>query len=257
LPSRAARLVKRLALASYSTPGVCSLDTGRRMIVALTDAIQCTMAHSGEWEGAIHQAVRRFVREGDVVLDVGGHVGYSTLHFADWVGSKGRVFVFEPLEENAARIQENVALNGFGDRVEIVSVAVSDRGGEVEFSASSPLNAGMGAIAPNRGGFRVPTVGLDDWLDERGLNRIALVKLDIEGAEALAIRGLARSFTAKRIQSLLLEIHPESLPTFGSSAQDVLDRLSAAGFRLAYWDNIGRFVEGKMASDCLYVLALA
>jgi len=257
LPTRAAGLLKRAALSAYSAPGVCTLDTGRKMIVTLKDFIQCTIAHVGEWEGPIHQAVRQFVGEGDVVLDVGGHVGYSTLHFAEWVGPSGRVFVFEPLREHGARIEANVALNGFEDRVEVVRAAVSDRRGEIEFAASPPLNSGMGAISPGRGGVRVPTIALDDWLQERRLDEIALLKLDIEGAEALAIRGLERTFAAKRIRAIFLEVHPDALPRFGSSTQAVLEQLGAIGFRLSYWDNMSRFVEGPRPSDSLHVLALA
>jgi FkbM family methyltransferase len=257
LPTRAAGLLRRAALSTYSAPGVCTLDTGRKMIVTLKDFIQCTIAQVGEWEGPIHQAVRRYVDEGDVVLDVGGHVGYSTLHFAEWVGPGGRVFAFEPLLEHAACIEANVALNGFDERVEVVRAAVSDRRGEIEFAASPPLNSGMGAISPGRGGRRVPTIALDDWLQERGLEEIALLKLDIEGAEALAIRGLERTFAAKRIRSVFLEVHPDALPKFGSSTQAVLERLGAAGFSLSYWDNVGSFVGGPRPDDSLYVLALA
>src|SRR3954470_14055987 len=113
LPGRALGVVKRLALSRLATPGICTLDTGRKMLVTLDDAVQCTIAHEGEWEGLIHQAVRRFVKPGDVVLDVGGHVGYSTLHFAEWVGETGRVFVFEPLPANVKKIGVNLELNGF------------------------------------------------------------------------------------------------------------------------------------------------
>jgi FkbM family methyltransferase len=257
LPGRATALVKRLALSRFATPGVCELDTGRKMLVSLNDAVQCTIAHRGEWEGEIHQALRQFVGSGDVVLDVGGHVGYSSLHFADWVGGQGEVFVFEPIPANAARIEANLELNGLRDRVEIIQSAVSDSAGEVEFVESSSLNTGMGAISVGRGTRRVKTIALDNWLEQRNIDRVALLKLDIEGAEILALKGLLRTLASQRIGAVMMELHTQQLPLFGSSSQEVLDRLSAAGYRLSFWDDVGSFIDGPIRADCSYVLAVA
>lgn len=257
LPGRAVGLMKRFALSRLSKAGVCTLDTGRKMLVTLDDAVQCTIAYYGEWEGLIHQALRKFVKPGDVVLDVGGHVGYSTLHFADWVGESGKVFVFEPMPGNVRRIESNLTLNGLRDRVEIVQAAVSDSAGEVEFAESSVLNSGMGAISVGRGGRKVRTIALDEWLARQRVDRVALMKLDIEGAEILALKGLKGTLAAKKIGALMMEVHPQDLPKFGSSVQDVLNRLSSAGYQLTYWTPQAEFLPGPPVEDFGYALAVA
>jgi FkbM family methyltransferase len=257
LTPRMAGRARRLGLFAFTEAGICTLATGRRMLLRLDDLVQCTMAHAGEWEGPIFAAVRDRVKPGDVVLDVGGHVGYSALLFADWVGPSGRVIVFEPLPAHAERIEANAALNAFDGRVEIVRAAVSDRDGVVEFQPSSFLNTGMGAIAPGKGKLRVPTIALDDWLDERNVDRVGLLKLDIEGAEILALRGLERTLRDKRIETLLMEIHPDQLPSFGSSVPETLSLLSHAGYRTSFWNEQRGFVEESTAADCFHVLAFA
>ena len=257
LSPRMAGRVRRLGLMAHTATGIATLATGRRMLLRLDDLVQCTMAHAGEWEGPIFAAVRDRVKPGDLVLDVGGHVGYSALLFADWVGPSGKVIVFEPLPAHAERIEANVALNEFNGRVEVVRAAVSDRAGVVEFQPSSFLNTGMGAISPGKGKLRVPTINLDDWLDERAVDRVGLLKLDIEGAEILALRGLARTLRDKRIETILMEVHPDQLPTFGSSVSETLSILSHAGYRTAFWNDQRGFVEGPATAECLHVLAFA
>ena len=256
LPGRFAAPFKHRALAAFAEPGVCALDNGRKMLVRLDDYIQCTIAKNGEWEGLIYQAVKDAVRPGDAVLDVGGHVGYSSLLFADWVGPGGRVVVFEPLPGNAAQIERNLALNDFAARAAVLRIAASDRAGEAKFVPYDSLNSGMGALASgneSRAAITVPTVALDDWLDQQKIASVALVKLDIEGAEILALRGMRRGLASGRYRALLVELHSHQLRSFGSSSAEVIELLKNAGYRLASWEN-DAFVPG--ASDrSSYILA--
>src|SRR5271165_6466052 len=76
--------------------------------------------------------MRRHVRPGMVVLDIGAHVGFFTLMFARAVGGNGAVFAFEPIPLTFAILKQNLALNGI-DTVEAINVAASDHDGELEF----------------------------------------------------------------------------------------------------------------------------
>jgi FkbM family methyltransferase len=257
LPGRIAAKIRSRALAKYSELGEYRLDTGRRMLLRLVDMIQCTIARNGEWEGQIHDAVARFVKPGDAVLDVGGHIGYSALRFADWVGPTGKVIAFEPLGENVAHIAKNLELNGLADRVRVVQAAVADRQGEAAFAVHSADNAGMGALDPHARTrtIQVPTVALDDWLDGHGVAKTALVKIDVEGAEALVLSGMQRGLRKDRYPAIFLEVHPTRLSAFGSSLEAVFEMLRASGYRLAPWNVEGRFEEGPFPADGLYLLA--
>ena len=132
--------------------------------------------------------LQRYLRAGDVFVDVGANVGLYTLLAASLVGKEGVVHAFEPGRKVCQRLRENVALNGLA-QVRVHELAVSDRDGPLSLSmgADDCMNfltsdseaAGAPAVA-------VQGVTLDAFL---GQGPLAMAKLDIEGAEPLAIRG--------------------------------------------------------------------
>jgi len=159
LPGRLLGPLKRWALRQYASPIECRLDTGQRFMARPDDLVQCEIAVTGSWEGLIYRAVRPLVEPGAVVVDVGAHVGYSTLLFADWVGPGGHVYCFEPVIAHAEQLGENVRLNGYEGRVVINRVAVAAREGSADFYHDTTLNSGMGSLAPRPGQrrrFHVP-----------------------------------------------------------------------------------------------------
>lgn len=162
---------------------------------------------------------------GKTVYDIGGHIGYSALLFAVKVGENGRVITFEPNPYNIERIKLILSKNSsLASRIKVEAVAVSDRNGEDTFTFSSYVDNGTSSgsfinsahtIYPQEGyirdiGFKVmkvKTVALDKQTDEFRLERDPdIIKLDIEGAEFLALRGMVE--TIKRSKPLILvEIH--------------------------------------------------
>ena len=272
IPGRFATRLARRALRAWGAPVVVRLPAGFRMRLDLRDDIQCTIARNGEWEGAIFDACAALVRPGDTVLDVGAHVGYATLRFAQWVGDGGRVIAFEPLPAHLAAVRQNLELNGWLDRASLVAAAASDRPGEAHFVADDGLNLGVGALAPVVPGraattaastvatvaaTTVATVALDDWIDAQRVASIALCKIDIEGAEGLALRGLSRSLAAHRVGALLIELHPATLPAFGDSVAGVVALCESRGYRVRWWNNAGVFVAPPAPDGATYILALA
>jgi len=144
----------------------------------------------------------------EVCLDVGGHLGVYALLLAELVGPEGRVFTFEPYGPSADLLWRTLEANGVMDRVELVRAAVdSTDGGQVSlFAGDSPSEVSVHANATRPLRLEVPKVSLDAFAQGRGLDRVDLVKMDIEGAEARALRGavdLIRRFRPK----ILLEAH--------------------------------------------------
>ena len=133
-----------------------------------------------------------------VTLDVGAHVGYYAL-VAGHANPAGRVFAFEPLQVAAERLRRHVALNRLAN-VECLAVAASDVDGAVEFHVprgfALPCSAGVSAAfhapwADAMETVRVPSVTLDAFVRERGLDAVDLVKIDVEGGEPAVLRGAA------------------------------------------------------------------
>lgn len=136
--------------------------------------------------------LRRVARPGDSVVDLGAHVGYFAIHLARLVGPGGCVTAFEPVDENVECLQRSVRENGFGDRVFVERAAAAERNGTPELACAPATNSGGAFLLGNGSvpaGYEVRTIRTVS-LDEHPLRRpVALIKADVEGAEALAFRG--------------------------------------------------------------------
>lgn len=138
----------------------------------------------------------RFVRHvapGDVVLDLGAHVGYYTLLAAALAGPAGRVFAFEPDPRNARYLRHHVRINRCRN-VEVVEQAVCDHTGEVRFGPGT--GSGTGRIAEG-GPVSVPSVRLDDFCADRAVTPNVL-KIDVEGAERRVLQGAITTLRSAR-----------------------------------------------------------
>jgi FkbM family methyltransferase len=148
----------------------------------------------GFWEGWITHFLARQIKPGMAVVDVGANHGYYTMMFADLVGQHGRVCAVEPNPDLCKLLRRSVLLNGFKYRVDIHQCAAIDR--EVErmdfyIPAGEPKN---GSLIPDLGGVpselahhvsgKPLSTLLADW------PRVDFIKMDVEGAEEAALKGL-------------------------------------------------------------------
>jgi FkbM family methyltransferase len=258
LPGRIAARVRRLVLKRYAGAVVCRLPTGQRFAADPADLLQCLVVTTGGWEQLIFDAVQPLVDPGSTVLDIGAHVGYAALRFADWVGASGRVVCFEPVPGHVAQLERNLQLNDFTSRATVVAMAVSDEAAVREFYEDKGSNSGMGSLdaygrtAATR---HVRTIAVDDWLSGNGVSDLALTKVDVEGAEALVIRGMARSLGDARHRSVLIELHDGIVPGIGREVAAMFDALAGRPYRLYDWQS-DRFVEVRHNEPANYLLAV-
>jgi len=184
----------------------------------------------GTYELELLRTLHDFVRPGTVVYDVGANLGYLSLALARTVGASGLVVAFEPLPANFSRLQANLRRNREGERIRAVEAAVG--AGSTRSRFFSHASGGMGKLEGSSGrrfeyadSLEVQVICLDDWVYRNGESAPALVKIDVEGGEALALEGMARLLREARPQ-VLVELHgPEA--TEGARQQ-----LLAADYRL-------------------------
>ncbi|QPB23296.1 FkbM family methyltransferase [Rhizobium sp. 007] len=165
--------------------------------------------HRGYWfkgkqrERRVMEKLAELAKPGDTVVEIGAHIGYLSVHLGKLVGDDGTVVVFEPGSNNLPYLQENT--ERFSN-IEIVEAACGDRDGPVEFWIE-PLSGQNNSLDRNYKNFQVnrenafsdavmesvtvEMMQLDTFLAEKGL-RPALLKIDVEGAEDLVLRGSAR-----------------------------------------------------------------
>jgi FkbM family methyltransferase len=174
------------------------------------------------YEPRVAGAIQQLVRPGFVCADVGAHVGYMTLLMARLAGDAGRVVALEALPENAALLRRHVELNQLAGRVQVENVAVSDADLPAITLHRGPSSFESSAVSSTPfGQFTVPARTLDQAF--ASADRLDFVKMDIEGAEALAMRGMRRVLRALR-PTVLLEVHDDGWPA--------IDELLAAGYEL-------------------------
>ena len=153
----------------------------------------------GTYESEHAKAIAARVKPGMTVFDVGAHAGYYTLMLSRRVGPQGRVLAFEANPANATKLRKHLDLNNIKN-AEVIEAAVTDRAGETFFHTNESASeyGYMGKISGS--GTPVRTVRLDDFPTPD------LIKMDIEGAETLALTGAARLLSEHK-STIFLALH--------------------------------------------------
>lgn len=177
----------------------------------------------------------KVVKKGDVVVDLGANIGYFTLLAARLVGREGKVYAFEPEPRNYGYLLKNIQLNGY-DNVIAVQKAVGDKPGTVKLFICSydtghhtiQSYAGIRAYRPDFVAHKeefveVGMVTLDDFFGEVS-TPINVIKMDIEGAEVLALSGMERIIKANRDLTMIVEFFPLLIREMGHSPEKLARR---------------------------------
>lgn len=183
------------------------------------------------YEPDVTRALMQRVQPGLTCVDIGAHLGYFTLLLAHLVGETGHVIAFEALPENARWLRENIILNGFAGRVTVENLAVAD-GKKRTVRLNAPLHYTcewtIVRPSPVHHSIEVPAICLDEYF-ARG-PAVNFIKMDIEGAEYLALQG-SRSLLRRDRPLCLVELHGEEglmaaqfLQEMGYQVEDVEGR---------------------------------
>ena len=206
-------------------------------------------------------------RAGNVVLDGGANVGHYSLLFSRIVGPRGKVFSFEPAPPTFAQLEKNLFDSGTKN-VCAYAFALGHESGQATIHLPNGVS-GHAAIAPHFDAwgdipvepYEIEVRRLDAWAEEIGLDCLDFVKLDLEGAEPLAIEG-ASATLRRHLPSMHLELSPGFMKDFGRSVEDLQKSLEAIGYDtlLSFRDKnepptyLNELVHEKPASlDCTLV----
>lgn len=178
--------------------------------------------------------VTRLLAPGDIFIDGGANVGILTLLAAQTVGPGGRVLACEPVPENLALLESNLRLNKFY-WVDKYAVALGQQDGTATFASFGAAN-GLSSFAPavyeGAEDLIVQVITLDSLVASLS-SRVALVKLDIEGSEVLALR--SGSSLLRMGSDFLIEVEPSHLERQGttiSELREIFSRFGYVGYRI-------------------------
>ncbi|HEY1207223.1 MAG: FkbM family methyltransferase [Bryobacteraceae bacterium] len=232
-----------LGLARLLRPAVpvwVELEPHVHMRLDPSDYLDHTILVTGAWEPDTWNGLSQSIPKGGVFVDLGAHVGYYSLKAAAMVGPSGRVLAVEPNPETLRKLRANIRESGAA-QVVVEPVACSDSEGVVDFFASprentsassmSKVNAAQGNSVSAT--YRVRTRRLDDIVRESGVTRVDVIKIDVEGAELLVLKGAGE--TLDRYHPVVeVELIDEQLASMGASSAQVIAFLRSHGYAVRH-----------------------
>ncbi len=188
------------------------------------------------YEPEATHVMRRLLRAGDVVVDVGANFGWYATLFAQLVAS-GRIYAFEPVPDTYARLLENLALNDMTGKVTAVQAAVSDAAGSCPIYTFERGSAYASLSTLGEARYRtveVPKLTLDAWLSSAGVGRVDFLKCDTEGSELMVLKGARGLLASAGAPMIFIELNEETYRAFGYTKDDVRELLGGYGYDRYY-----------------------
>ena len=185
----------------------------------------------GTYEPATADLIAKTLNPGDAVLDVGANVGFFTLLAASKVGPTGHVYAFEPVPSVRTALEYNLALNQFNN-VTVYAKAVSDHSGTVVINEGPEDHKGLSSMRPLESASHqhsIAAVAINEIIDT--FSKIHLIKIDVEGAELLALHGMVELLKRDR-PYLVIEFTDSFLRSFGHTDTMLRDYLLTLGYTL-------------------------
>jgi FkbM family methyltransferase len=218
------------ALRSVRKPRALRVREGFLMEVDGSSQTGRMLYATGEYEGATTRVMKRLLKRGQTMVDVGANIGYFTLVASRAVGPDGRVVAFEPAAVVREQLHRNLGLNAVANAV-VRDEALSAAPGTVEFFSGPEDDTGLASlrVLPKSTRTTVIQARFDDvWEPEAP---VALIKMDIEGAEMAALEGMARCLS-RFSPDLIVEVTDGYLRALGASAAALVGFLIERGYSM-------------------------
>lgn len=232
--------VRRKLWPSLKTPVLIPWLDDLRVYVYPRNEISRAVFLTGYYEPNEFYMLNTILKPGMTFLDVGANMGLYTLFAARKVTERGVVLAIEPSSREFQRLKKNVEANSLRN-VRLLQVAVANWQSEADLLIAMQERSGhntLGTFGYNtqlESKEHVQVERLDDVIRREGLTRLDVVKMDIEGAELLALQGAAQTLTRFR-PIVLLELSDRSLQHQGCNSGQVWEFLSQRAYRIYAFD---------------------
>lgn len=210
-----------------------------------------TLEEQGVWEPYETSLVLAILCPGAVFVDVGANIGYFSVLAAQRVGARGQVFAFEPDPDNFRLLTASGELNGLSAQIHAVRAGLGDRNDTARLFLSTD-NFGDHQIFGShdaRASLSIKLLNGSDYLAHR-LDRLDLLKVDVQGAEYAVMAGLMPLLQAQpQVPQVLIELTPFSLRQAGSSGRQLITLLSELGQPFWIVDHIEHRLVASSAAE--------
>jgi|SaaInlStandDraft_2_1057019.scaffolds.fasta_scaffold01074_4 FkbM family methyltransferase len=209
---------------------------GNRLFLDVEDALFLSV--NGLHEKTETELIKKEIKKGDFVIDIGANIGYYTLLFAKLVGSSGHVLAFEPESKNFELLKKNVNENNYKN-VTLIQKAISNENKIKNFYLTHSGTTAHRLSKPHDGNdsIKIETIYLDDFL-KNFKKPVNFVKIDIHGAEGKAIKGMLSTIKKTPSIKILQEWWPDAIKDYDMEPEEHLNILTKLGFSLYEIDDV-------------------
>jgi len=183
---------------------------------------------AGAYERGLVQLMKRTLKSGMTVIDVGANIGYFSALASGLVGNTGQVHAFEPIPQNVSRLRQNLSAFRWAH---LYPCAVGEAPGKatIYFNESEAGWASLLISDDLKCRADVDVIRLDDWVRDHAVNRIDFMKMDIEGGELHALQG-AQEVLSRFRPVIVAELNAVCLARDHRKPEDVLALLRGIGY---------------------------
>ncbi len=202
---------------------------GNKMALDLNDKGLCReVALTGVHEPKSTEYIKKIVKPGMTIIDVGANIGYYALIEAK-AGAK--VFAIEPSEKNFEMLKKNIEINELQQKISVSKLAISDKEGEEKFYLVGAYNRNS-LIPSGNNSINVKTISLDYYFKKEKIKKADLIRMDIEGAELKALNGMKNILSKNPPKHLFIELHPVQLAENNCSIKKVIELIYSYGYTI-------------------------
>jgi len=185
------------------------------------------------YEPETRRVFEEIVRPGMTVVDIGANIGYYSLLAAKLVGDRGKVYAFEPDPAYYTLLKKNTAINRLNGIIEPFNIAIGDREKKSILYLGQSTGTSFFKIKDITGQkVNVDVLPLDRFFAEKNWPRVDVIKIDIEGAEKIALEGMHDLIKRNPWLKVIIELNSAFLEIAGTSPEGLLTLLSELGFNL-------------------------
>ena len=174
------------------------------------------------------------IKAASVILDIGGNIGTTALYFAS-INQKCRILSFEPHPDTFKRAKENLGLNNFKN-VEVINIGLGERKEKLKLYEVNQYNPGMNRVLTGERNFPYKEIfieKLDDFLVEKGISRVDIMKIDVEGFELSVLKGGNKIIRLSK-PILFIELDDDNLKENGVDVKMLIQWLQDTGYKNIY-----------------------
>ncbi len=213
---------------------------GLRIQLTGSDILAPAIYWGGKFEPRIYDFIKSILQPGMTVFDIGANIGQYTLLAAHCVGPKGQVHSFEPASREFSILRSNVILNGFTNVI-LQNLAVSSYDGEAVLTTCPEGRGSFNTIGTLTHPFavelrtwpvRVRCVRLDSYIRDQQLEKVDMIKIDIEGAERDLLLGAQELLSEYMTPLVICEFADNTSAGFNSSGAELYECFESYGYHL-------------------------